>query len=152
MTTWLDGSPQVAAIDRRSSAGSTTRDRPDALGCEDSGCAGLGTFVTGGGGVWSPLAMPPNALINESEAATILKYVLSLADTNAGSLALSGTFTPKLPAGDAGRGSVIVRAVYTDQGEEQIPPLTGESVRILRSPLLSATQAEVKQQIGRAHV
>lgn len=29
---------------------STTRDRPDALGCEDNGCAGLGTFVTGGGG------------------------------------------------------------------------------------------------------
>jgi cytochrome c len=90
--------------------------------------------------------MPPNALINESEAATILKYVLSLANTNAGDLALSGNFTPKLPAGDAGRGSVIVRAVYTDQGEEQVPPLTGETVRVLRSPLLNATQAEVKQQ------
>jgi hypothetical protein len=28
-----------------------------------------------------------------------------------------GSYTPKLPEGDAGRGSVIVRAVYTDQVE-----------------------------------
>ena len=43
--------------------------------------------VTGGGGVWSPLAMPPNALISEAEAAVIVKYVLSLADTNSARLA-----------------------------------------------------------------
>jgi cytochrome c len=103
--------------------------------------------VTGGGGVWSPLAMPPNALINESEAAAILKYVLSLADKNATSLALAGQFTPKLAEGDAGLGSVVVRAVYTDQGEEQATPLTGENVRILRSPTLNASQADVKQSV-----
>ena len=102
--------------------------------------------VTGGGGVWSPLAMPPNALINEPEAATILKYVLSLAVTNAGARELAGQFTPTLPEGDVGRGSVVLRAVYTDQGEEQAAPLTGESLRVLRSPTLTAAQAEVKQQ------
>ncbi len=102
--------------------------------------------VTGGGGVWSPLAMPPNALINEAEAATILKYVLGLADKNAGNLALAGSFTPRLPEGDAGRGSVIVRAVYTDQGAEQATPLTAASLRVLRSPTLNAAQADVKQQ------
>ena len=102
--------------------------------------------VTGGGGVWSPLAMPPNALINEPEAATILKYVLSLADKNAGTRELAGKFTPALAEGDAGRGSVVLRAVYTDQGEEQAAPLTGESVRVLRNPTLTAAQAEVKQQ------
>jgi cytochrome c len=103
--------------------------------------------ITGGGGVWSPLAMPPNALINESEAASILKYVLSLADTNAANRALTGSFTPTLPAGDAGRGSVIVRAVYSDQEVEQAPSLTGEAIRILRSPVLGASQAGVKRQI-----
>ena len=102
--------------------------------------------VTGGGGVWSPLAMPPNALINESEASTILKYVLSLADTNAGNRDLAGNFTPSLPEGDAGRGSVILRAVYTDQGEEQAAPLTGEEIRVLRSPTLDAARADVRQQ------
>lgn len=102
--------------------------------------------VTGGGGVWSPLAMPPNALINESEASTILKYVLSLADKNAGAHALAGNFTPKLSAGDSGRGSLVLRAVYTDQGEEQAPPLSGEGLRVLRSPMLDASRAEVKRQ------
>ncbi len=101
--------------------------------------------VTGGGGVWSPLAMPPNALINEAEAATILKYILGLADTGATPLTLSGSFTPKLPQGDTGRGSILVRAVYTDQGEEQATPLTGESLKILRSPTLNPTQAEIKE-------
>ena len=101
--------------------------------------------VTGGGGVWSPLAMPPNALINESEAATILKYVLSLADTNAGRLNMTGSYTPKLPDTDAGRGSVILRAVYTDQGADQATPLTAQYIHVLRSPVFTAAQADVKQ-------
>ena len=89
--------------------------------------------------------MPPNALINEAEAATILKYVLSLADTNAGKLNMTGSFTPKLPDTDAGRGSVVLRAVYTDQGAEQATPLTAQYIHVLRSPVLSAAQADVKQ-------
>lgn len=89
--------------------------------------------------------MPPNALISEAEASTILKYVLSLADKGTAPLALAGSFTPKIPQGDAGKGSILVRAVYTDQGEEQAPPLTGESVKILRSPTLNPAQADVKQ-------
>lgn len=90
--------------------------------------------------------MPPNALINEAEAASILKYVLSLADTNAANRALSGSFNPSLPAGDPGQGSVIVRAVYADQQVEQAPSLSGEAIRILRSPVLGASQAGVKQE------
>ncbi len=101
--------------------------------------------VTGGAGVWGQLAMPPNALINEGEAAGILKYVLSLADPKAAGLAPAGEFTPRVPEGDAGRGSLVVRAVYTDQGEEQATPLTGESLRLLRSPVLTPASAEVKQ-------
>lgn len=102
--------------------------------------------VTGGGGVWSPLAMPPNALINETEASAILKYVLSLADPNAGQLPLTSKFAPVLPEDDAARGSVVIRAVYTDMGAEQVPPLTGTTIRVLRSPVLDATSAGVKTQ------
>ena len=40
-------------------------------------------------------------------------------------------------------GSAYMRdAVYTDQGEEQAPPLTAESIRVLRSPTLNAAQAD----------
>lgn len=101
--------------------------------------------ITGGGGVWSPLAMPPNALISEAEAAVIVKYVLSLADTNSLRLAPIGAFTPRVPEGDAGRGSIVVRAVYTDQGEEQASPLTADGIRVLRSPTLGVAQADVKE-------
>lgn len=103
--------------------------------------------VTGGGGVWGALSMPPNALINEAEAATILQYVLSLAETNSAGLALAGGQVPRIPSNDAGRGSVILRATYTDQGEEQAPALSGEALKVLRSPLLPAAQAQVKQGI-----
>ncbi len=102
--------------------------------------------VTGGGGVWSPLAMPPNALINESEAAAILNYVFSLADAHASGLPLKGQFTPRLPEGDPGKGSLVLRALYTDQGEEQAPALTGEMIRVLRSPFLTAAAAQVKEK------
>lgn len=89
--------------------------------------------------------MPPNALINEAEASTIVKYVLALADKDAGTLPLAGTHVPRVPEGDAGNGMLVVRAVYTDQGEEQAPPLTGESVRVLRSPSLNPGRADVKK-------
>jgi cytochrome c len=102
--------------------------------------------VSGGAGVWSPLAMPPNALINESEAAAILKYVFSLGDPNAGILPVSGSFTPIAPEGDAGGGSVIVRAAYTDQAQDQAPSLSADAIRILKSPTLAAAQADVKEQ------
>lgn len=90
--------------------------------------------------------MPPNALINEMEASAILKYVLGLANPNAGQLPLTGKFAPALPEDDAARGSVVVRAVYTDMGAEQVPPLTGTVIRVLRSPVLDVASAGVKTQ------
>jgi hypothetical protein len=62
-------------------------------------------------------------------------------------LPLAGEYTPKLPAGDPGTGSILVRAVYTDQGHEVAPPLTGERVRLLRSPVLPVTAAAVKEGV-----
>lgn len=101
--------------------------------------------VTGGAGVWGQLAMPPNPFVNETEATTILKYVLSLADPAGPRLPLAGEFTPKLPENDPGRGAILVRAVYTDQGDELATPLTGESLRVLRSPVLPVTEAAVRE-------
>ena len=103
--------------------------------------------VTGGSGVWGQLSMPPNPFVNESEAGTILKYVLSLADPVGPQLPLAGEYAPKLPPGDPGTGSILVRAVYTDQGSEGVPPLTGESLRMLRSPVLPVTAAAVKEGV-----
>lgn len=84
--------------------------------------------------------MPPNPFVDETEAATILKYVLSLADPAGPRLPLAGEFTPKLPPRDPGTGAILVWAVYTDAGDELAPPLTGESLRLLRSPVPPVTE------------
>ncbi len=104
-------------------------------------------IITGGNGSWGEVSMPPNASIAENDASTILKYVLTLGDKAGQPLPLSGSFSPQLPAGDAGRGSFIVRAVYTDQGGDGVPPLTGETIQVLRSPTLAANKPDVSKDV-----
>ena len=104
-------------------------------------------IITGGNGSWGEVSMPPNATIAENDAATILKYVLTLGEKAGQPLPLSGSFSPQLPSGDAGRGSFIVRAVYTDQGGDGVPPLTGETIQVLRSPTLAANKPDVSKDV-----
>lgn len=104
-------------------------------------------IITGGAGVWGEVSMPPNASIGQADADAILKYILSLGEKGGQPLPLAGSFSPKLPAGDPGRGSFIVRAVYTDQGGEGAPALTGDTVQVLRSPILAAKDANVAKNV-----
>ena len=104
-------------------------------------------IITGGAGAWGEVSMPPNATIAENDAATILKYILSLGDKAGQPLPLSGSFSPQLPTGDAGRGSFIVRAVYTDQGGDGVPALSGETIHVLRSPTLAANKPDISNDI-----
>lgn len=103
--------------------------------------------ITGGAGVWGPIPMPPNALISESDANTITKYILSINDAIAPRLSLAGSFNPAIPAGDNGRGAYVLRAVYTDRGAGNIPALTGDTAVILKSPSLSLTAADQLENV-----
>lgn len=98
-------------------------------------------IVTGGAGSWGEVAMPPNSAITESDASAILKYVLSLGDDGSEKLPLAGDYVAKLPEGDDGTGSFIVRAVYTDLGEEIAPPLSAQGIKVLRSAKLGVADA-----------
>ena len=104
-------------------------------------------IVTGGSGAWGEVSMPPNATIAENDASTILKYILTLGEKAGQPLPLTGSFSPQVPAGDAGRGSFIVRAVYTDQGGDGVPALTGETIQVLRSPTLAANKPDVAKDL-----
>lgn len=106
-------------------------------------------IVTGGAGVWGQVAMPPNAAVTESDAAAILKYVLSLGHNNTQKLPLAGEFKPVPPEGDDGNGSFVIRAMYTDKGEEIAPPLSAQSIRLLRSPSLSVASANKNHEVSR---
>lgn len=104
-------------------------------------------IMTGGSGVWGELAMPPNPTVNESEAASIVDYVLSLAGDGAEPLAVAGEFTPTIPENTDSSGKFIVRASYTDNGDEGAAPLSGQAIYVLRSSELGVSGADVNQGV-----
>ena len=108
---------------------------------------------TGGSGVWGSVNMPAHPAITLADARTIVSYILNVKNKNIRTLPLQGTYTQKIPAGDNGKGTLIVRAAYTDKGAAAAPPLTTEQVLVLRSPQISPAsadimhEAEIKKQI-----
>ena len=101
----------------------------------------------GGTGVWGQEVMPAHPLITMHEASTLAAYMLSVKESRLSTLPLSGTFTPTIPQGDNGRGSLVIRAVYSDKGAGDLPMQTAEALTVLRAPKLGPTQAEMQQGI-----
>ncbi|HXW07158.1 MAG TPA: PQQ-dependent sugar dehydrogenase [Vicinamibacterales bacterium] len=99
----------------------------------------------GSTGVWGGEVMPAHPLITAHEAREMVHYMLGSRDT--ARLPLSGTFTPAIPEGDTGRGSVVIRAVYTDRGANKLPAQTAEAMRVLRSPTLSVSSADIQSGV-----
>ena len=106
-----------------------------------------GKIRTGGSGVWGQEVMPAHPLITMHQAQTMAEYMLSVNDKRLASMPLQGTFTPALPEGDNGRGSLVARAVYSDRGAGEFPALTSEAMVVLRSPRLGPQQADVQQNV-----
>ncbi|HKC39858.1 MAG TPA: PQQ-dependent sugar dehydrogenase, partial [Gemmatimonadales bacterium] len=90
----------------------------------------------GGSGVWGPVPMPAHPALSEAQAAAMVAYIMSLADTTRGApgVPVRGTYTPPTGSGDAPQGVVQLRAVYTDRGANGVPPITTEQALVLRSP------------------
>ena len=59
---------------------------------------------------------------DDAAGADDCEYMLSVNDKRLSSLPLQGTYTPTLPEGDSGRGSLVVRAIYWDEGAARYPP------------------------------
>jgi cytochrome c len=97
----------------------------------------------GGTGVWGTVTMPAHPAISLNDARTIVNYILSIRDKNISTLPLKGSYTTAVPAGDNGKGTVIVRAAYTDKGAAPAPALTTETVKLLHSPNLNPGAADV---------
>jgi cytochrome c len=93
--------------------------------------------------VWGDAEMPPHPGLTTHEIRTIIEYMLSAADERISVLPLQGQYTPALPADDNGRGRVVLRAAYTDNGAGSLPPHTTIATKILRSTLLTPAAADV---------
>ncbi|MDJ1468694.1 PQQ-dependent sugar dehydrogenase [Xanthocytophaga flava] len=97
----------------------------------------------GGSGVWGEVNMPAHPAMSVNDASTIVNYILNSTTKTLSTLPVKGTYTVKLPEGDKGKGSVLIRAAYTDRGVKTIPAQTAENSIVLRSADVSASSAEV---------
>ena len=98
---------------------------------------------SGGSGVWGTVNMPAHPSISLNDARTIVNYILNCNQKTIRTLPLKGSYTPKIPAGDNGKGSLVIRAAYTDKGAKDAGLLTTEELKILRSHQLSPGAADV---------
>ncbi len=97
---------------------------------------------SGGSGVWGTVNMPAHPSISLNDARTIVNYILSSEQKTISTLPLKGTYTPKIPDGDNGKGKLIVRAAYTDKSAKGSEAITTEEVKVLRSAELSPGTAD----------
>ena len=100
---------------------------------------------SGGSGVWGTVNMPAHPNISMNDARTIVNYILSSNQKTISTLPLKGSYTPKIPEDDNGKGSIVIRAAYTDKGAKGSEPLTSEEVKVLRSHQLIPGNADVIQ-------
>ena len=96
----------------------------------------------GGTGVWGVEVMPAHPAFTMHEARTVVTYMLNADSANVRVLPLDGSYTPVVPADDAGRGALLIRAVYTDRGANGLPAQTSEATALLRAGGLSPLRAD----------
>ncbi|GAB3020111.1 ThuA domain-containing protein [Spirosoma pulveris] len=102
--------------------------------------------INGGGGVWGEQAMSAHPQLKESEAADMVRYILSLADEKkVNRQPIAGDY---VPAQQKKEGSYILTASYTDRGNGVIGPLTSSTSLALRSPSMKAVSADGKQDVS----
>ena len=81
-----------------------------------------------------------------ADAEVIVKYILNSTDKTLSTLPVKGEYTPKIPAQDNGRGTVLIRAAFTDRavsGSKAVPSQTTEEMIVLRSPELTVSDAAI---------
>lgn len=101
----------------------------------------ISKIQNGGSGVWGEVAMAAHPDLSKEDAATMVEYILSLADEKPSGLPLSGSYTPTIEPGQSDQGVFIIRAAYTDLGANGIPGLKSEKVMLLRNANLNAYEA-----------
>lgn len=100
----------------------------------------------GGSGVWGEVAMAAHPALPVADVEVIVKYILNSTDKTLSTLPVKGEYTPEIPKGDNGQGSVLIRAAFTDRaisGAKTIPAQTSEQMIVLRSPEMNAAEAPI---------
>ncbi len=106
-----------------------------------------GKIITGGSGVWGDHAMSAHPGISPQDAATMIKYIMSLGAKKATTaiIPMKGTFITQVPAGDNGKGGYLLRVAYKDKGTQQLSSLTSEKIIALRNPTFNPEKADLSK-------
>ena len=99
-------------------------------------------IISGGKGVWGEVPMAAHAALPQGDALSIVKWILTLANTSPvkKSLPQTGSFTPSTP--ERPNHVLVLSASYTDQGGNNIKALTGSNRIVLPSNRVSFTGRE----------
>ncbi|WP_221391123.1 PQQ-dependent sugar dehydrogenase [Dyadobacter sp. NIV53] len=106
--------------------------------------------LEGGSGVWGEVAMAAHPALPVADAEVIVKYILNSTDKTLSTLPVAGEYKPEIPKGDNGKGSVLIRAAFTDHavnGAKPIPAQTSEEMIVLKSPEMNAAEAPIQKGI-----
>ena len=105
----------------------------------------------GGSGVWGPVAMSAHPALTDEQAAAMVAYIMSLADTamRARSLPVRGSYTPPAGSSEAPQGVVVLRAEYTDRGANGMPTISSEKTLALRSPTVVVASGELSEGVSK---
>jgi cytochrome c len=101
-------------------------------------------IIHGSSGVWGlDNNMPAHPALSRANAQNIVNYILSITSEMPHTLPVKGTFVTRVPAGDKGKGTFIMRAAYTDRPVNEVPSHTEDSIVFLRSPKLAPLEADI---------
>lgn len=108
-------------------------------------------IIRGGNGNWGKNIMAAHPQHSEEEAAEMVRYILSLTDTEKKPLPLKGSVTTREHLKTNSKGYYVLRAHYTDKGNPATGTLAGSKVLILRHPKVEAEHADVNYNVSTRH-
>ncbi|MDQ6813657.1 MAG: PQQ-dependent sugar dehydrogenase [Bacteroidota bacterium] len=105
-------------------------------------------IISGGSGVWGDAAMPAHPAFSTNDAATIVKYILSLSEKQTiKSRPIKGTYLWDSTTKAAQKGNLIFRAAYRDKGTKAAAAQTAEEVLVLRNPIIPVSNVDKDENI-----
>lgn len=97
-------------------------------------------IMNGGSGNWGEVAMAAHPKLTQAQASQMVDYILSLSDNQPQASAYSpeGRYQGEDHLGKDKTGTYILSASYTDQGGQEVGPLSVQQTLMLRHPRVEA--------------
>jgi cytochrome c551/c552 len=110
---------------------------------DDSASYLANSIISGSSGVWGDAAMPAHSDLPEADAYKIVAWIESLTadEEMKESLPMEGALESTLGEESAENGLLIVSATYSDEGTEQVKPLSGNATETLRNSRMGVSTA-----------